>query len=44
VRYEFESLVGKDQNDWRDKWIRHNIFDEVLMLYQSMRVLGIAHV
>jgi hypothetical protein len=25
-------------------WIRHNVIDEVLMLYQSIRVLGIAHV
>jgi hypothetical protein len=44
VRYEFESLVGEDQNDLRDNWIRHNIIDEVFMLYQSIRVLGIAHV
>jgi hypothetical protein len=24
-RYEFESLVGKDQYDWRDKWARQKI-------------------
>jgi hypothetical protein len=33
VRYGFESLVGKDQYDLRENWIRHNIFDEVFMLY-----------
>jgi hypothetical protein len=36
VRYELESLVGKDQYDLRENWIRHNIIDEVFMLYQSM--------
>jgi hypothetical protein len=44
VGYEFESLVGEDQYDLRENWIRHNIIDEVFMLYQSIRVLGIAHV
>jgi hypothetical protein len=39
-RYGLESLVGKDQYDWRENWIRHNMIDEVFMLYQSMRVLG----
>jgi hypothetical protein len=43
ARYEFESLVGKDQYDWREEWTRHNIIDGVFMLYQSIRVLGIAH-
>jgi hypothetical protein len=36
VRYEFESLVGKDQYDWRDNWARQNIIDEDFMLYQSI--------
>jgi hypothetical protein len=37
VRYEFESLVGKDPNDWRDNWTRqNNIIDEVFMLYYSI--------
>jgi hypothetical protein len=31
-----KSLVGKDQYDWRDNWTRHNIIDEVFMLYQSI--------
>jgi hypothetical protein len=45
VRYEFESLVGKDQYDWRDNWTWHNMIDEVFMLYQSIyEFLGIAHV
>jgi hypothetical protein len=44
VRYGSESLVGKDKYDLRENWIRHNVIDEVLMLYQSIRVLGIAHV
>jgi hypothetical protein len=42
--YEFERLIGKDRNDWRDKWTRHNITDGVFMLYLSIKVLGIAHV
>jgi hypothetical protein len=33
VRYESESLVGKDQYDLRENWIMHNIIDEVFMLY-----------
>jgi hypothetical protein len=33
VRYEFESLVGKDQNDLRENWTRQNIIDEVFMVY-----------
>jgi hypothetical protein len=33
VRYQFESLVGKDQYDLRENWTRQNIIDEVLMLY-----------
>jgi hypothetical protein len=35
VRYKFESLVGKDQYDWRDSWTRQKkiIIDEVFMLY-----------
>jgi hypothetical protein len=37
VRYEFERLVGKDRNGWRDKWTRYDIIDGVFMLYQSMR-------
>jgi hypothetical protein len=44
VRYESESLVGKDKYDLRENWTRHNIIDEVFMLYQSIRVLGIAPV
>jgi hypothetical protein len=36
VRYGFESLAGEDQYDWRDNWTRHNIIDEVFMLYQSI--------
>jgi hypothetical protein len=36
VRYEFESLVGKDQYDLREKWVRQIIIDEVFMLYQSI--------
>jgi hypothetical protein len=36
VRYGFESLVGKDQYDLRENWIRHNMIDEVFMLYQSI--------
>jgi hypothetical protein len=31
-RYEFESLVGKDQMI-RENWSRQNIIDEVFMLY-----------
>jgi hypothetical protein len=33
VRYGFESLAGGDQYDLRENWTRHNIIDEVLMLY-----------
>jgi hypothetical protein len=33
VRYESESLVGEDQYDWRENGTRHNIIDEVFMLY-----------
>jgi hypothetical protein len=33
VRYGFESLVGEDQYDLRENWTRHNIIDEVFMLY-----------
>jgi hypothetical protein len=44
VRYGFESLAREDQYDLRENWTRQNIIDEVLMLYQSTRVLGIAHV
>jgi hypothetical protein len=33
VRYESESLVGKDQYDLRESWDRHYIIDEVFMLY-----------
>jgi hypothetical protein len=34
-KYEFESLVGKDQHEWKEL-AKQNIIDEVLMLYQSM--------
>jgi hypothetical protein len=44
VGYESESLVGKDQYDWRENWVRQNIIDEVFMLYWSIGVLGIARV
>jgi hypothetical protein len=44
VRYGFESLVGEDQYDLREIWTRQIMIDEVFMLYQSIRVLGIAHV
>jgi hypothetical protein len=45
VRYGFERLVGDNQYDWRDNWTRHNIIDEVFMLYQSIyEFLGIAQV
>jgi hypothetical protein len=44
VRYGFESLARKDQYDLRENWIRQGITDGVFMLYQSIRVLGIAHV
>jgi hypothetical protein len=37
VRYGFESLVGEDQYDLRENWVRQNIFDKVFMLYQSIR-------
>jgi hypothetical protein len=30
------SLAGEDQYDLREKWSRHNIIDEVFMLYQSI--------
>jgi hypothetical protein len=33
VRYGFESVAGEDQYDLREKWTRHNIIDEVFMLY-----------
>jgi hypothetical protein len=33
VRYGLESLVRRDQYDWRDNWTRQNIIDEVFMLY-----------
>jgi hypothetical protein len=33
VKYEFESLAGEDQYDMRENWTRHNIIDEVFMLY-----------
>jgi hypothetical protein len=36
VRYEFESLVGKDQHDLRENWTRQNMIDEAFMLYQSI--------
>jgi hypothetical protein len=36
VRYESESLVGKDQYDLRENWARHNIIDGVFMFYQSI--------
>jgi hypothetical protein len=36
MRYGFESLVGKDQSDLRENWLRQNIIDEVFMLYQSI--------
>jgi hypothetical protein len=29
----FESLIGEDQHDLRENWTRHNIIDEVFMLY-----------
>jgi hypothetical protein len=35
VRCEFESLVGKDQYDLGENWIRLYIIDEVFMLYQA---------
>ena len=42
--YESESLVGEDQYDLRENWARHNIIDEVFMLYQSIMSFGMAHV
>jgi hypothetical protein len=36
MRYELESLVGKDRYDLRENWIRQNIIDEVFMLYRSI--------
>jgi hypothetical protein len=33
MRYGFESLAGEDQYDLRENWARHNIIDEVFMLY-----------
>jgi hypothetical protein len=33
VRYESESLVGKDKYDWRENWVRQYITDGVFMLY-----------
>jgi hypothetical protein len=36
MRYELESLVGKDRYDLRENWVRHNIIDGVFMLYQSI--------
>jgi hypothetical protein len=44
VIYGSESLVGKGQYDLGDIWSRQNIIDEVFMIYQSIRVLGIAQV
>jgi hypothetical protein len=40
VRYESESLVGRDQYDSKEKWTRHNIVDDVLCFikaYMSFR-------
>jgi hypothetical protein len=39
VRYEFESLVGKDQYDLKENWIRQNIVDGVFVLYQAHKIL-----
>jgi hypothetical protein len=36
MRCEFESLVGKDQYDLGENWIRLYIIDGVFMLYQSI--------
>jgi hypothetical protein len=43
VRYELESLVGRDQYDGEMTCTRQYVIDEVLMLYQSMREFQKAH-
>jgi hypothetical protein len=44
VRYEFESLVGKDQYDLRENWTRQNIIDKSSCFIKACMKLGITHV